>query len=415
MSDEHLRTLAAVVGRRLREDLLGLSDGVTTTIATGIHQLDGDPVLLEMLAASVQGNVTNIVDMLASDIPLANLQPPTGAVEYALRLAQRDIPSNSLVRAYHMGQSVALQAIYRIIAGMDLDGAGTIALTSYVSGVVYAYIDWITGFVFEAYETERTRWAGVHGTALTTTVHSLLAAPDSSATAFERSTGYWLDRVHVSAVLWIDDRSPRELGDLDRIARRSAAAARSDGPPLVIPVDRSTVWVWVPFRGEVPTAACTLFDDLADGTRAAVGAPLPGIRGFRRSHDQALATFQIATVPGSPTGRRTGFDDAGIAAASLLTQDVSATSTWVREVLGELAGDAPALAPLRETLAVYLATGDSHLRTAEQLNLHRNTVKYRVDKALATIGAERDRLDLSLALNACAFLGSQIVGPELPR
>jgi DNA-binding PucR family transcriptional regulator len=54
---------------------------------------------------------------------------------------------------------------------------------------------------------------------------------------------------------------------------------------------------------------------------------------------------------------------------------------------------------------VYFATRESHLHTAERLNLHRNTVKYRVGKALAEVPADRDRLDLALALTVCEFLG----------
>ncbi|EGD55986.1 PucR family transcriptional regulator [Gordonia neofelifaecis] len=406
---------AAAVGRKMREDLLGLSGGITDTLAGGIDQLDDDPVLVEMLGASVHGNVTNIVDMLAGDIPLSNLQPPTAAVEYALRLAQREIPSNALVRAYHMGQNYSLQVIYRIITEMNLPAQEALDLTAAVSESIYRYIDWITGYVFEAYENERRRWAGVNGTALTTTVHNLLASPESSADEFERDTAYRLDRVHQSAVLWIDDRSGVELAELDRIARRAAVASRSDGPPLVTPVDRSTVWVWVPYPGPRPRARSAesssglVFDRLPTGVRAAVGQRCSGAAGFRRSHEQALAALRVASVPGSPTGARIGYDDPGIAVSALLGQDVDTTAAWVREVLGDLASDSPATAPLRETLAVFLATADSHVRTAARLNLHRNTVKYRVDKALSMIGAERDRLDLAVSLTACELLGSLVL------
>ena len=48
------------------------------------------------------------------------------------------------------------------------------------------------------------------------------------------------------------------------------------------------------------------------------------------------------------------------------------------------------------------------IHTAERLNLHRNTVKYRVGKALAEVPADRDRLDLALALTVCEFLGPVI-------
>ncbi len=88
-------------------------------------------------------------------------------------------------------------------------------------------------------------------------------------------------------------------------------------------------------------------------------------------------------MPGSGTGSIVGFADRGVAIASLLAQDLPATTAWVREVLGGLADDSPTAATLRETLSVYYATRESHLHTATRLNLHRNTVKYRVGKALA--------------------------------
>jgi DNA-binding PucR family transcriptional regulator len=59
---------------------------------------------------------------------------------------------------------------------------------------------------------------------------------------------------------------------------------------------------------------------------------------------------------------------------------------------------------------VFLATGGSLATTARRLQVHRNTVKYRVGRAEEVRGrpvttAEGDRLDVELALLAAAWLG----------
>src|ERR1700754_4590928 len=51
-----------------------------------------------------------------------------------------------------------------------------------------------------------------------------------------------------------------------------------------------------------------------------------------------------------------------------------------RKALGSLATDKNNNRPLRETLRVFLETGGSYVAAAEALNLHRNTVQYRLRK-----------------------------------
>ncbi|MGB6039076.1 MAG: helix-turn-helix domain-containing protein [Gordonia sp. (in: high G+C Gram-positive bacteria)] len=405
----------ATVGRQLRTTQQQLSDDVTAALMRGIEPLDSDPVLVAMLEASVNANVTNIVDVLANDIPLAHLQPPTAAVEYALRLAQRGIPSNALVRAYHMGQNVALRRCYEIIGEQGLATPETVALTAEVSAVLYRYIDSVTAEVFAAYEEERARWIGAQGSALSSTVHTLLAAPSSSAHRFERETGYQLDRDHRAMILWLTDDTRASLADLDRIARDAVNRTGAAGPPLIAPMDGSSLWVWIPSarhpRGSTPADVMREVS-LPGGVRVAFGLVGSGVEGFCRSHEQARAAFAVASIPASPTASVVSYDDRGIAVASMLAKDVDVTRVWVHEVLRELAVDTPGASPLRETLNRYFATGESHLRTAEQLQLHRNTVKYRIDKALAAVRPDTDRLDLALALTACEFLGPLVLSTQ---
>jgi sugar diacid utilization regulator len=66
---------------------------------------------------------------------------------------------------------------------------------------------------------------------------------------------------------------------------------------------------------------------------------------------------------------------------------------------------------LRETLRVFFLTGESYTDTARIMQLHRNTVKYRVSKALGQGDAASgpNRIDLAVALNACHFLGLAVL------
>jgi DNA-binding PucR family transcriptional regulator len=82
----------------------------------------------------------------------------------------------------------------------------------------------------------------------------------------------------------------------------------------------------------------------------------------------------------------------------------------VWEVLGPLAENTDQAATLRTTLSTYFATGESHLHTAQQMNLHRNTVKYRITKALGDPATgTHSKLDLALALQVCEFLGPTVL------
>ncbi|WP_206508476.1 helix-turn-helix domain-containing protein [Rhodococcus sp. BGS-1C] len=388
---------------------------MTNLLAHDIDQLDEDPVLVELLEASVHGNISTIIHVLANDIPVDHLQPTTAAVEYALRLAQRDVPSNSLVRAYHMGQNEMMRQCFAEIHKLELDAGLDLPVLEHISDVIYNYIDWITLFVFDAYENERRRWIGAQGNVHSSTIHALLADKGESSTAFENQTGYRLDQNHLALVVWNSaPDATTTLGSIDEIARRTASFVRSDGPPIITAIDRRTVWAWIPLGSRTSALDTTELSsvlDLDESTRLAAGLPAHGIQGFRRSHEQARAAYSVATVPGTPTRSVVGFGDKGVAIVSLLAQNLDSTRAWVWERLGVLAEDTPGAAVLRMTLNAYFSHDESHLRAAQYLNLHRNTVKYRINKALDQHTVSTDKLDLALALQVCEFLGPTVLKP----
>ena len=96
---EHVAALVSEAALRLDEGQGDLARDISDLIMREITSLDVDQTLVELLRASVDGNTRTITHILINHIPIERLQPTTAAVEYALRLAQREIPSNSLVRA----------------------------------------------------------------------------------------------------------------------------------------------------------------------------------------------------------------------------------------------------------------------------------------------------------------------------
>jgi hypothetical protein len=359
--------------------------------------------------------VNTILHVLAKDIPIDHLRPTTAAVEYALWLAQRGIPANALIRAYHMGQDHLLGEFFLEAHRLDGDAAQKLDVVRYISGVLYRYIDWMCQSLLEFYEEERQRWTTASGNVNSSLIHKVLAGEPVRPESFRTETGYDLEQFHVAAVLWTEaaDPAPDEVLRLERSVRDLAAASRSSSPPIFTAVDRSTAWAWFPRDGDASPLDIELVRQLVARApcRVALGLPTPGIAGFRRSHQQAEAVRALVLSASCEMPQVNAYSDQGVAIMSMLTLDLASTRTWVQEVLGPLARRTEAVGRLRETLQTFLATGGSFTESATLLSLHRNSVKYRVDRAVEERGRpiDEDRLDVELALQACHFLGGTVL------
>lgn len=83
--------------------------------------------------------------------------------------------------------------------------------------------------------------------------------------------------------------------------------------------------------------------------------------------------------PTSSGGAVVRFDDLGVYRLLALNNDPAELAHYIDEWLGVLIGyDAAKSADLVQTLSIYLRTGGSITHTAEELTIHRSTVKYRL-------------------------------------
>src|SRR6185437_855322 len=80
--------VAAVVSRHAA----AVSEDVYAVILREVPELRDDRRVLALLASSVDSNVSTCLQIMQHRIDLTDAAPPTAAVEYARRLAQRGTP-----------------------------------------------------------------------------------------------------------------------------------------------------------------------------------------------------------------------------------------------------------------------------------------------------------------------------------
>lgn len=407
------------VGAQLAAQLPRLSHDLTNAMADGIPELPHDPVLRDMLDGSVAANLEEITHLFRGRVPVEEVRAPVAAVEYARRLAQRGTAPNALLRAYRIGQQlVLLWAHERVQEGV---GDTRVALDTLhtMTDLTFRYIDTVSEEVTSAYQTERDRWLANRGAVQRDMVDALVRGDRVDPGVAETALGYRLRGHHLGVVVWTDG----DLADLqvaEPVLTRIAAVAGASTAPLVVPQDRTTAWAWLPLARAsafpLPHEELARLVEQVPGVRVALGTVRAGSQGFRDSHHEAVAAHAVSAVDRHRRAPVASFGDARVRAASLLVHDLAATRRLVRDTLGALAEPTPAADKLRETVLTFVEHRENYTDTAAAMHLHKNTIKYRIDKAVEVRGRDlaHDRLDLQLALTACAWFGSEVLTPPVP-
>jgi hypothetical protein len=407
---------AAAVVDRLDHRMAELTGSIQEIVVTEIAELRSDAQLVQLLRDSIDGNVATVFSAIRHAIPIDKVELPTAAVEHARRLAQRGTTVNALVRAYRLGHKAVLDAVLEEIGASALGPPLSLAVFSQISEVTFGYIDWITQQVVITYQSERDRWMENQNSLRALRVRELLDGADLDIDKVATAIRYPLRRTHLAVVVWHDED---ECGDdptsMERFVEQLAESAGARETSLFISVDRLTGWGWIPLVAETGPAAVTCMrafaDTRTDAPRVAAGNPLPGVAGFRRSHQLAEEAYSVAMAAGPNAQRFTAASDSGLAAAALLNSNLDAARVWVAEVLGPLASATENDERLRETLGIFLRTGGSFKAAAEELHLHTNSIKYRVQRAIERRGRPitDGRLDVEIALLLCHWYGSVVL------
>ncbi|MCV7385753.1 PucR family transcriptional regulator [Mycolicibacter longobardus] len=407
---------AATIVGRLYDRLDDITRDIQQLVVTEMSELGGDAQLLQLLRDTAATSVESFFSSIRHGIPVRNLEPPTPALEYARRLAQRDVSVNALTRAYRLGHRATLRMVINEIRAANRDPELSLAVYDLMEDVSFEYIDQISQQVVASYQDERDRWVANRNNLRVLQVRELLTGGDVDVDAVTTALRYPLRRHHLAVVVWYPESFERaDPLSMERFVQKLGESVDARNNSLFVPVDRVTGWGWIPLPAKsAPTAPARLraFVENATGCPCVTaGNPLPDIEGFRRSHRQARDAWTVVSAAGTVDRRVTIADDAGLAVAALAGRDVDAVIAYVGEVLGPLASATDGDERLRETLRIFLGAGSSYTAAAEELHLHHNSVKYRVQRAVERRGRPiaGDRLEVEVALLLCEWLGAAVL------
>lgn len=393
-----------------------ITQSIQKILLTEIAELSEDAQLMDLQEHTVAANVETVFASIRHRIPIEDVVPPTESLEHARRMAQRGVPANAMVRAYRLGHQEVLNFVLDEIAASDMDPRWGLDVFKYFQTVSFGYIDWISQQVLNTYQQEYDRWVENRNSMRAQGVGAILGADGGDVDVLTEEIRYPLRRIHVALALWYPDGNDGdELVRMERFANHLARSLGTHEPPLFLSVDHLTAWVWLPLSTHGAANVTERIREFAavqqDSPWIAMGNALPGIDGFRRSHEQAVDVRAVAVVSGSVDRRVMAASDPGLPVATLLGDDVGSVGAWVAEILGPLASDTENDERLRETLRVFLRTGSSFKAAADEMHLHSNSIKYRVNRAISRRGAPiaDDRIEVEVALLLCHWFGQAVL------
>ncbi|AFT98401.1 PucR family transcriptional regulator [Nocardia brasiliensis] len=393
-----------------------------STIVARVPEL-ADRDMRRDLAASTRAHARLMLSGITSDTYEFTI--PEEAHAFARTIARRGFELRVLLRTYHVGMEGVLDymtdAIDQRQAPQEIERAVMLRMFERSTKWVSTSVELLT----ETYMEERERVMRAALNRRTETIRALLAGDDLDADLASARLGYRLGQRHVAFVLWTDEGESGSgdgevIGLLERVATRVAAGLGSSRL-LTVASGSSGMWAWAGLgdgpnsdggqgsRGDAgePGALGRIAAGLVDApVRVAFGVPAGQLAGFRQSHREAVAARQVADRGPAGPDRVIGYRDVEI--AYLAGADEVAMRGLIARELRALSGSDANAARLRATLHAYLTSHRSPEATAKLLGVHKNTVRYRIQRIEELLGhpIEQRSLPLELALACVAAYGA---------
>ena len=385
-----------------------LTEETVQAVEAEVPELVGpDPRLRELLSLVVSANLENFAAVIAFQVPAETTFEPPAAIEHARALAQRGVPANSILLGYQVIQRMLTGPVIDAVQTFVADRDELVRTLEAVLALLVTQTNSASRAALRTHASERDTWQRGRGAGLSRRLDAVLDRTVTDAHHAERALNYVMSGNHVALIAWLDDPD-RPLDMVE--AERSVAQMHGVSDALLVPRDERTLYCWV----HTPDGAdmdqwMSVAQDVHEA-RIAFGEIAEGIEGFRLSHMQARSAGAVINASRRPEASKVvRYRD--VAALSFLVDRPTESRGWVRDVLGELAEVGEDRERLRETLLVFLEEGENAVTTGERLFIHRNTVKYRVDRAISLlpepIGSRR--FDVGLALRYCDWVGSPVL------
>jgi hypothetical protein len=357
-----------------------------------------DPTSLAPVEHATHANIGAILSMLAFGVAPESARPPLGALKLFERLADH----NDGLRVIQNGYRLAIRELWQIwaafVASRTQDAELLYAVLAASTSQMDTYVDCVCERLDCSWNEARRR--GGHGrSSVETVVRRVLSGKDHDGNGLSE-LGYPVEAEHVAIAL------PPELEqrEVESLARRLRDWAEAN--VVAAQLDDSSM-AWLAFAAGPTARQLTRVKRVLDGVGAVgLSEPAAGLEGFRDARREALDARRIATLRG--TRGLTQYRD--VALIAVLVADPVRARALARAELGPLAADDKAAARLRETIATFLACGQSHVAAAQRLSCHQKTVAYRVRQAEQLLHRRLTdrRTELEAALLVHRALGGRI-------
>jgi hypothetical protein len=381
----------AELARALLDDLDAVAETVNSRALDQeprLADLD-DPSWVEAVMHSTHANIGAILSLLAYGVPGAASRPSAGALELFERLADRDDGLLIVLHGYRLGIAELWQIWAAHVAGQIDDAAELYAVLSASTSHMLAAVDGVAEELAASWnDTRRRRLQGLDVLPEELVRTALFAGDDGAGVL--AALGYEDDATHVAVAL------PAALSDGEVARLASKLRLVCTAPSVTLRTDAAwVVWLGLP---EEPTehVKAGLDTELAIDEPVGASSPSPGLEGFRAAYREALDARRVGALRRTPGVTR--YRD--VALLAVLCADTERARALAHTELGPLAADDEVTERLRETLAAYLACGESHVGAAQRLYVHQKTVAYRIRQAEGLLGRKvgERRAELEAAL-----------------
>ena len=396
------------IAAELRAGAADLAERAVERMRSALPQLFPDELTVKENLASTDASLRQLAQIIEAGADPRRVELPPSTLAIARAAVRRQVALADLMRFYRMAQDLGWQWIFGRITATVSDPADLAKAIELATGWIFGYVDGALVRAERAYEVERETWLRGTAASRAAAIDDILAERERDPQRASTRLRYDINRQHLGVVAWVDtvpedaDAQPL-LGPVIADVARAIAADSS----LVHPAGSLAAAGWVSRRRPFTPPELTALDiSERSGVRLAVGDPDGGLKGFRRTHQQASQARRVATLLGPHGTPVTRYHD--VAVTALASADSDHAASFVTRVLGPLAAADEDTFRVATTLAVYLQENRSRGRAARRLIVHPNTVSYRVNQAEAILGRsiDIDTLELSVAL---ALL------PTLPR
>jgi DNA-binding PucR family transcriptional regulator len=383
-----------------------------------IRGLNYDARMLDLWKASLTESVDAGIDYLDRGLPEYLLEAPEAALVYARAAAQRDVPLSALVRAHRIGHA-RFQQVAMGFASV-LEPAQRVPTITELVNRTNRFIDLMADEITMAYEQEHDRWVSRRDGLPQRWVGELLSGRPVDVKRAEKALHYRLDRLHLAAMLWLDDAviSRDVVALFEQVRSVLAAEVGAIGRTLMVPTDEREARLWFSVRTPpkerplIRSRVRTAFEAAGFRARLACGRAEDGLSGFRASLKQAERVKAVVLAGGDRPSARVVFYSE-VAPIAFMASDMDELRCFTADVLGELGIDDERNQWLRDTLREFLARNRSYVATADAMVLHRNTIQYRVTQAMELCGQDFNDPDavfrVQTALEACRWMAPAIL------